>query len=158
MRAASRTRRSISLLRHLPEPQAERDVVVDGQVRVERVALEDHRDVAVARRDVVDDALADPDDALADLLEAGDHAKRGRLAAARRADEDHELAVVDLEVQTAHRSRSVRVHLRHVLERDLGHREAVPAGAGLETPLYALTWSARTWSIVSASAAGLSGR
>ena len=48
------------VLRRLAQPQAERDVVVDGHVRVERVALEDHRDVAVARRDVVDDALADP--------------------------------------------------------------------------------------------------
>ena len=36
------------LLVHLLQLQAEADVVVDAQVRVERVALEDHRDVAVA--------------------------------------------------------------------------------------------------------------
>ena len=91
------------------------------------------------------------------LLEPGDHAQGGRLPAPGGADEHHELAVVDLEIQTADRSRSVRVHLRHVLERDLGHREAVPGAAGLETPHYARTWSARTWSIVSASAARLVG-
>jgi hypothetical protein len=34
----------------LAQPKAERDVVVDGQVRVQRVALEHHRDVPVARR------------------------------------------------------------------------------------------------------------
>ena len=37
-------------LRHLPQPQPEGDVLRDGQVRVERVVLEDHRDVAVLRR------------------------------------------------------------------------------------------------------------
>ncbi len=37
--------------------------------------------------------------ALGDLLEPRDHAQRGGLAAARGADEDHELAVVDLQVQ-----------------------------------------------------------
>ena len=96
------------VLRLLPQPQAERDVVVDREVRVERVALEDHRDVAVARGHVVDDPLADADDALADLLEAGDHAQRGRLAAPGRADEHHELAVVDLEIEAVDRARSVR--------------------------------------------------
>ena len=69
------------------------------QMRVERVALEDHRDVTALRREVVDDAVADPDDAVADGLEAGDHAERGRLAAAGRADEHHELAVRDVEIE-----------------------------------------------------------
>ena len=36
--------------------------------------------------------------AVADVLEAGDHAQQGRLAAARRPDEDDELAVLDVEV------------------------------------------------------------
>ena len=66
MRAASLTRLVDLVLRHLLDLQAEGDVLVDDQVRVERVALEHHRDVAVARRDVVDDALADADDALGD--------------------------------------------------------------------------------------------
>ena len=52
---------------------------------------------------VVDDAPADPDLAVADLLESGDHAQRRRLAAARRADEHDELAFVDLQVEVAHR-------------------------------------------------------
>jgi len=40
----------------LPQLQAEGHVVVDGLVRVERVVLEHHGDVAVARRHVVHDA------------------------------------------------------------------------------------------------------
>ena len=42
---------------------------------------------------------ADRDPALRRLLEPGDHAEQRRLAAARRPDEDDELAVADLEVE-----------------------------------------------------------
>ena len=48
-------------LRHLAQLEAEGDVVVDRHVRVERVVLEHHRDVALAAASsVVDDAVADP--------------------------------------------------------------------------------------------------
>src|SRR5205085_12141677 len=47
------------LLRHLLELQPEGDVLVDREMRIQRLALEHHRDVAVARRHVVDDAIAD---------------------------------------------------------------------------------------------------
>ena len=47
------------VLRDFLDAQPEGDVLVDGEVRVQGVALEDHRDVAVARRHVVDDAVAD---------------------------------------------------------------------------------------------------
>ncbi len=121
MSAASLTRRSISLLRRVAQLQAEREVVAHGHVRVERVALEDHRDVAVLGRDVVHDPLADPQRAAGDVLEPGDHPQAGRLAAARRADEDHELAVADLEVQVVDRL-DLAVQLAHVIEGDCGHR------------------------------------
>ena len=62
---------------------------------VERVVLEDHRDVTVLRRQRVDDLAADPNGPVRDRLEAGDHPQRSRLAAAGRADEDDELAVGD---------------------------------------------------------------
>ena len=109
-------------LRHLLDAQAERDVLVDGEVRVERVALEDHRDVAVARGHVIDDSLADLDDALADVLEPRQHAQRRRLATSGRPDEHHELAVLDVEVEVVHRARTVGVHLRHAIERHRGQR------------------------------------
>src|SRR5258708_5653211 len=44
-------------------------------------------------------ALADPDAAARHLLEAGDHAQRGRLAAAAGADEDDEVSVHDVEAR-----------------------------------------------------------
>ena len=128
------------VLRHLLDAQAERDVLVDREMRVERVALEDHRDVAVLRRDVVDDALADLEDALGDLLETRDHAKRRRLPAAGGADEHHELPVLDLQVEVVHRSCPVRVDLADLLEPDLGH---APLLRRYPAPYHSATFSVK---------------
>ena len=103
-------------LRHL---QRERHVLAHGHVRVERVVLEDHRDVAVLRRLAVDDVVADPQLAVGDVLEPGDHPQRRRLAAAGRADEDQELAVGDVEVELLDGLGPVREPLGHLVERDL---------------------------------------
>ena len=51
-----------------------------------------------------------------------DHAQRGRLAAPGWADEHHELAVLDLEVELVDGARSVAVDLRGCLESDPRHR------------------------------------
>jgi hypothetical protein len=69
-------------LRGATELEAEGEVLLDRHVRVERVVLEDHRDVAVLRREVVDDPVADGDLAAGDVLQAGDHPQGGRLSAA----------------------------------------------------------------------------
>ena len=68
--------------RRLAQLEPERQVVVDRHVRVERVGLEDHGDVAILGRDVVDDSFADPDGAVADLFQAGEHPQGGGLAGA----------------------------------------------------------------------------
>ena len=52
------------VLRHLLELEPEGHVVEHGHVRVQRVVLEHHRDVALFRRHVVDDAVTDADGAL----------------------------------------------------------------------------------------------
>jgi hypothetical protein len=62
--------------------QPERHVLEHRHVRIERVILKHHRDVAILRRPVVDDFAADIDVAGGDFLEARDHAQRRRLAAA----------------------------------------------------------------------------
>ena len=81
----------------LAHTQAEGEVLPDGHLRVQRVVLEDHGDVAVARGHVVDDALSDPDVAVGERLEAGEQAEGRGLAATGGADQHHELAVADLE-------------------------------------------------------------
>jgi len=114
------------LLGGLAPPQPEREVVADGHLGVERVVLEDHRDVAVARRDGVDDVLTDQDPPVGDRLEAREHPQGGRLARARRADQHHELAVGDVQVQLADgldRSEA----LDHAVEGDSRHQPVIPS-------------------------------
>ena len=97
MRLAVRVR-----LRDLLELEREGNIFIDGHVRIKRIVLEDHRDVAVFGRDVVHLLAVDEELAAADLLETGDHAQRGRLAAAARADEHDELLVGHVDVEVLH--------------------------------------------------------
>jgi hypothetical protein len=87
---------------------------------VERVALEDHRDVPAGRIDVVHHLVADGQLAVGNVLQAGDHPQGRGLAAARRAEEHHELAVVDGQIEVVDRG-DLSVALRHGVERDAGH-------------------------------------
>ncbi len=74
--------------------EAEGHVVADGEVRVERVGLEDHGDLALARAATrLTPPAVDQDVAGGGVLEAGDDAQKRGLAAAGGADEDAELAV-----------------------------------------------------------------
>jgi hypothetical protein len=90
-------------LRDPAHPQGEREVLVDGHVRVERVVLEYHGDVAIARGDVVDDARPDPDRPRGHALQSGDHPQRRALPAARGPHEHEELAVRHRHVEIVHR-------------------------------------------------------
>jgi hypothetical protein len=78
--------------------QAVGHVVVHAHVRVQRVVLKHHGDVALRRFEVVDDAPADVNLAAGDFLQARHHAQQRALAAAARPDDDDELAVADLGV------------------------------------------------------------
>ena len=62
-----------------------------------------------------------------DGLEAGDQPQERRLAATRRADEDHELAVGDLEADVVHRGDVRSEHLRDAFQTDA---VAVAPGSG----------------------------
>ena len=83
--------------------EAEGDIVEYREMRVERVVLEDHRDVAVLGLELVDPTAADADLAGADLLEPRDHPESGRFAAARRPDQNDELLVGDAEIDAGNR-------------------------------------------------------
>ncbi len=90
-------------------------------MRVQRVALEDHRDVAVAGRHPVDHPAPDGHLALTDVLQPGDHPQGGRLPATGRPYQDQELAVRDVQVQVRHGPRAVRVDLADLAESHIGH-------------------------------------
>ena len=67
--------------------QIEGDVVENGQMREERIALEHHRRSALDRRLADDHLVADPHLAGSGRLVARDHAQDRRLAAAGRAEQ-----------------------------------------------------------------------
>ena len=117
-------------LRRLADLEPVAEVLAHGHVRVERVVLEDHRDVAVARRELGHVALADEDRPLGDVLEAGDHPHQRRLAAAGRPDEHHELAARDLERDVVGGLHVAGVDLGHVVDDDPAH--AVSFGGAVE--------------------------
>ncbi len=83
--------------------ETERHVLVDAHVRVERVGLEHHRDPALGRRQRVDALAVDHEVAGGDVLQPRHQPQQGGLAAARRADEDHELLIPDVEVDPVDR-------------------------------------------------------
>src|SRR5439155_19264378 len=104
------------------------------EVRIERVVLEPHGDVALLRAELVDHTLADADRARRGLLETGDQAEHRGLPAARRSHEDHELAVVDGEREVREGARPAGIDLVDVLELDARHfsrRTARPPAWGV---------------------------
>ena len=68
-RDASSTRRDVGR-RHTPHLQSKANVFADGHVRVERVTLEDHRDVPLAGWHRVNDVAVDADQSLSWILQA----------------------------------------------------------------------------------------
>ena len=66
----------------LPDLQRKADILIDIHVRIEAIGLKDHRDIAVLRLKVIDHLPVNLDIAGGNLLEAGNHPHRRRLATA----------------------------------------------------------------------------
>ena len=79
--------------------QAEGQVAAHRHLRIERVGLEHHADAAVLGLLPGDVLAVDEDLAVGDVEQAGDAVEQRRLAAARRAEQHEELALVDVEVE-----------------------------------------------------------
>ena len=120
--------------RHAFVAQRELQVAAHAHVRIEREQLEHHRDVALARPQVGHVLAVQRDRAAGRVFQAGDHAQRGRLAAARRAQQHDELAVFEHQRGAAHRG-EVGEALVQVLDADLSHVSA---------PAAFLRWSSRS--------------
>jgi hypothetical protein len=89
-------------------------------MRVERVVLEHHRDVAILRRQIIDDLPANADLAGGNFLKAGDHAQGRALAAAGRPHQHDEFVVGDIKVNRAY-SFDIAEFLDDLTQRDFGH-------------------------------------
>ena len=105
-------------------------------MRIERVALEHHRDVTLARLEVVDAPAADQDVARRDRFQSRDHPQQRRLATAGRTDQHDEFPVGDVEVDALHDDDVAEALVdianadgRHGLDPSLAHRSRVPRAA-----------------------------
>src|SRR5660397_100243 len=90
-------------------------------MRVEGVVLEDHGHVSIFGGRIVDDAAPNADGAPGDIFQTGDHAEGSCLAASRRTYKDHELAVLDLEIEIQDGDRAVGEDFGELIQMDLGH-------------------------------------
>ena len=87
--------------------------------RVERVVLEDHRDVALVRGTLGHVGAVEADRARRRRLQPGDAAECRALAATRRPQEGQELAVGQVDIQGVHRMDGAEL-LGQVIEGDAG--------------------------------------
>ena len=108
-------------LGRLAQLQAEGHVVINGHMRIQSVALEDHRDIAILGRDIVDQLVVDVQFALGDFFQAGDHAQGGGLATAGRADQNDELFVFDVQGEVADGRHATGIDFIDVLQRYACH-------------------------------------
>ena len=113
--------------------EGEGDVAAHAHVRIERVGLEHHGEPALRRADLGDVLAVDQDLAGGHVLEAGDQPQERRLAAARGADEDGELAVLDVEIDAVDDVDGAE-RLADRLQLDAAHGRILPLPAYLTAP------------------------
>jgi hypothetical protein len=101
--------------------EREAHVLPDVHVRVERVVLEDHSDIALAGRQVVYDPVPDKNLAPAYIFEARYHAQGGGLAAPRGPDEYHKLPVGYVQVHLVHGGNVAAVDFGDLFHGHFGH-------------------------------------
>src|SRR5699024_2308287 len=91
-------------------------------MRIERIVLEHHGDIAFARGQQSDIVLADADVAGVDGFETCEHAQGGGLPASGGTDEDEELAIGDVETDLVDGGgQRLRVMTERIVEGDCGH-------------------------------------
>ncbi len=88
------------VLCRLSQRETEAHVLGHIHVRIERIGLKHHGDIAILWRHVIDDTVADPDLAGRNLLKPRYHPQKRGLATAGRADEDHEFSVGNRKVDS----------------------------------------------------------
>ena len=74
-------------------------ILADRHLRIERVVLENHRNVAILRAHKRYVTVVNDQTAFVDRFEASEHSQRGRLSRSRWPDEYQEFAVGDVQVE-----------------------------------------------------------
>ncbi len=100
----------------LAQCQGKRHVFVNGHMAVQRVALEHHCHITVLCRGRRDVLAVQQQLALGDILQTSHHAQGRGFAAARRADQHDQLAVLDIQVEVKDRLNTVVINLVDMLQ------------------------------------------
>jgi hypothetical protein len=102
---------------------------VNGQVRIERIGLEDHGDVAVFRVHAENRAIADPHIAAGCLGKTGNNVEQRRLAATGRPEQHEEFTAFERDVDALQRL-DLSIGLADILDFERAHR-VVSDGAAI---------------------------
>ncbi len=110
------------LFRRFAQPHAVAHIVGNAHMRIERIGLEHHRNVAVLGCQFIDALAADLHLPGRDVFKACNHAQQSGFSAAGRADQHDEFAIFDLKIDTMQNS-MFAIALADRLNIDGSHRE-----------------------------------
>ncbi len=86
-------------LGQLSHLKREGNILVDGPVRIKGIALEDHGNIPVTGRDIVDFLSVDTERSGGNILKSGYPTQGCGLSASGRTDKDNEFLILDFQVQ-----------------------------------------------------------
>ena len=88
---------------------------------IQGVVLEDHRDITIPCRHLIDTVAIDTEVAFGDVFKSGHHPERGAFAAAGWADQHHKLTVFDDEIDIFDGSNAAVIDLANTFEFNACH-------------------------------------
>jgi hypothetical protein len=101
--------------------KSERKVRANIKMGIQGVVLEDHRDIAIPCRHLIDTLAIDTEVALGDVLETGNHSESGTFAAARWANQYHKLTVFNDQIDIFDGSNAAVIDLADAFEFNACH-------------------------------------
>ena len=104
------------ILRNLAELEAECHVVIHGHMRIQRVVLENHRDITVLGLYIIHDLAVNLECAARDIFKPCDHAQCCRLSAAGRSYKDDEFLVLNIQIEILDSFKSIGILFVNVLQ------------------------------------------
>src|SRR5207245_4894932 len=140
-------------LRIFPQFQSECHVFIDRHVRVERVVLEHHRDVAVLGLDLIDDLAVDRNGPAGNFLQPGNHAQGRGFAAPGRPDQHDKLLVFDGEADVVYSANRFTFRacetFGDIVQNDPRHAlPIIPTGVGaVDSRLAGTVRAVRIWTL-----------
>jgi len=105
----------------LGQLQTKGQILAHFHVRIQRVVLEHHGNATFLRLQVVHYGLTDLYFATSDGFQTSNHTQQGGLGAAGRADQYHEFAILDVQIDTVNSLETVRVSLFYLVQEYVSH-------------------------------------